>query len=90
MEREAKKVGPGFNKDLFLKSELMFFSDHSENYSIDYLFAASLEPFFSFDIYISNDLPRIPIPHICHFFTRLKFLENKIYTEKRQFFALNL
>ena len=24
------------------------------------------------------------------FFTRLKFLENKIYTEKRQFFALNL
>ena len=30
------------------------------------------------------------IPHICHFFTRLKFLENKIYTEKRQFFALNL
>ena len=30
------------------------------------------------------------IPHICHFFTRAKFLENKIYTEKRQFFALNL
>ena len=24
------------------------------------------------------------------FLTRLKFLENKIYTEKRQFFALNL
>ena len=24
------------------------------------------------------------------FFTRAKFLENKIYTEKRQFFALNL
>ena len=24
------------------------------------------------------------------FFTRTKFLENKIYTEKRQFFALNL
>ena len=23
------------------------------------------------------------IPHICHFFTRAKFLENKIYTEKR-------
>ena len=22
------------------------------------------------------------IPHICHFFTRTKFLENKIYTEK--------
>ena len=22
------------------------------------------------------------IPHICHFFTRAKFLENKIYTEK--------
>ena len=35
LEREAKKVGPGFNKDLFLKSELMFFSDHSKNYSID-------------------------------------------------------
>ena len=30
------------------------------------------------------------IPHICHFFTRAKFLANKIYTEKRQFFALNL
>ena len=30
------------------------------------------------------------IPHICHFFTRAKFLENKIYTEKRQFFTLNL
>ena len=30
------------------------------------------------------------IPHICHFFTQAKFLENKIYTEKRQFFALNL
>ena len=25
------------------------------------------------------------IPHICHFFTRAKFLDNKIYTEKRQF-----
>ena len=30
------------------------------------------------------------IPYICHFFTRLKFLKNKIYIEKRQFFALNL
>ena len=30
------------------------------------------------------------IPLICHFFTRAKFLESKIYTEKRQFFALNL
>ena len=30
------------------------------------------------------------IPHICHFFTQAKFLLNKIYTEKRQFFALNL
>ena len=27
------------------------------------------------------------IPDICHFFTLAKFLENKIYTEKRQFFA---
>ena len=35
-------------------------------------------------------VPRLPIPDICHFFTRAKFLENKIYTEKRQFFALNL
>ena len=23
------------------------------------------------------------IPHICHFFTQAKFLENKIYTKKR-------
>ena len=30
------------------------------------------------------------IPDICHFFTQAKFCENKIYTEKRQFFALNL
>ena len=30
------------------------------------------------------------IPDICYFFTLAKFLENKIYTEKRQFFALNL
>ena len=33
---------------------------------------------------------RLNIPYICHFFTRAKFLDNKIYTEKRQFFALNL
>ena len=26
--------------------------------------------------------PRVHIPDICHFFTRTKFLENKIYTEK--------
>ena len=32
----------------------------------------------------------LPIPHICDFFTRAKFLESKLYTEKRQFFALNL
>ena len=30
------------------------------------------------------------IPDICHFFTQSNFLEKKIYTEKRQFFALNL
>ena len=34
------------------------------------------------------------IPHICHFFTQAKFLENRIYTEiytvNCQFFALNL
>ena len=34
------------------------------------------------------------IPHICHFFTHAKFLENKIYTKiytvNCQFFALNL
>ena len=29
------------------------------------------------------------IPYICHFFTRAKFLESKVYTKKRQFFALN-
>ena len=31
-----------------------------------------------------------PIPHNCHFFTQIIFLENEIYTGKRQFFALNL
>ena len=30
------------------------------------------------------------IPDICHFFTQAKLLENKIYTKKRQFFALNM
>ena len=30
-----------------------------------------------------QSFPHCPtIPHICHFFTRAKFLENKIYTEK--------
>ena len=28
----------------------------------------------------------LDIPHICHFFTRAKFLENKIYTEKTRKF----
>ena len=28
-------------------------------------------------------IPPTSKPHICHFFTRAKFLENKIYTEKR-------
>ena len=37
-----------------------------------------------------NDEEVDSIPHICHFFSLAKFLENKIYTEKRQFFALNL
>ena len=32
----------------------------------------------------------LAIPLICHFFTWAKFLDDKIYTEKRQFFALNL
>ena len=30
------------------------------------------------------------IPHICNFFTQAKFLENRIYTQKHQFFTLNL
>ena len=30
------------------------------------------------------------IPDICHFVYTGKNLENKMYTEKRQFFALNL
>ena len=30
------------------------------------------------------------LPDICHFFTLAKFLENKIYTEKLKFFALNM
>ena len=39
-------------------------------------------------------IPKVGIPHICHFFTHAKFLENKIdtenYTVNCQFFALNL
>ena len=33
---------------------------------------------------------KMQIPDIFHFFTQTKFLKNKIYTEKRQFFAFNL
>ena len=29
------------------------------------------------------------IPHICHFFTHAKFLENKIHTEKRVNYTVN-
>ena len=43
--------------------------------------------FFVVVVVVANDHL---IPHICHFFYTAKFLENKIYTEKRQFFALNL
>ena len=32
----------------------------------------------------------LSIPFICHFFTQTKFLENKIYTEKSQFFEIYL
>jgi len=42
------------------------------------------------DLHFVQYIKAIFIPDICHFFTRAKFLENKIYTEKRQFFALNL
>ena len=35
---------------------------------------------------IYDDTDDDTIPDICHFFTRAKFFENKIYTEKRQFF----
>ena len=31
LERTARKIGPAFNRDLFLKSVPMFFSDYSEN-----------------------------------------------------------
>ena len=53
------------------------------------------------DAVLGGEQADIPTPCYTHppthtylifviFFTRLKFLENKIYTEKRQFFALNL
>ena len=31
---------------------------------------------------LPKSFPLVYIPHICHFFTQAKFLENKIYTEK--------
>ena len=46
--------------------------------------------FKSFPLAFDEKVPPAAIPHICLFFTQAKFLENKIYTEKRQFFALNL
>ena len=36
----------------------------------------------------TSDAKEKLIPNICHFFTRLKFLESKIYTEKRHFFRV--
>ena len=44
-------------------------------------------PEFLFISYLSIHFPYLILVII---FTRAKFLENKIYTEKRQFFALNL
>ena len=44
-----------------------------------------VEKYFA-TIKVTYLLPRkkcVCIPHICHFFTQAKFLENKIYTEKR-------
>ena len=35
------------------------------------------------EICININQRGLSIPHICHFFTQAKFLENKIYTEKR-------
>ena len=37
-----------------------------------------------FVIFCKKRMPRTSIPHICRFFTHTKFLENKIYTEKRR------
>ena len=69
-----------------------FFGQHSNSplvlshwgcgiYIIKYLITKTLNGFVIYDK---------TIPYICHFLTQEKFLENKIYTEKRQFFALNL
>ena len=44
-------------------------------------------PEFLFISYLSIHFPYLILVII---FTRAKFLENKIYTEKRKFFALNL
>ena len=45
---------------------------------------------FSPEFTLSYQKLLINIPHICHFFTQSNFLENKICTEKLQFFALIL
>ena len=49
------------------------------------------ENYFMNKNYIVIKIPKVP-PYLIFviFFTLAKFLENKIYTEKRQFFALNL
>ena len=36
---------------------------------------------FSSIFFVFVVIERVNIPHICHFFTQAKFLENKIYTE---------
>ena len=52
----------------------------------------SLRRFFIGDVRNIFMFPIWPLSYLIFviFFTRAKFLENKIFTEKRQFFALNL
>ena len=51
-----------------------------------------LAAFFKVSLLLSRSKPTAWWSYLIFviFFTRAKFLENKIYTEKRQFFALNL
>ena len=72
----------GFTWPLFIFSLFTcpgYGSPHNKAYDTEYALAALQNQVF-FEAYLIFVI----------FFTRAKFLESKIYTEKRQFFALNL
>ena len=81
-------------KDIIVSIRPRFQPIHWLPFSVAQFFTLSWVEHSSSNIYeyISYHFPSFEYPYLIFviFFTQAKFLENKIYTEKRQFFALNL